>query len=103
MSYIPLYVHSQYSILDGTQSIKALVSKAKSLDLTSLAITDFCNLYGCVEFYSACKAEGIKPIIGLEVMMAPHAAAEKKRVPGKPAGAPIVLLAKDQVGYEKFM
>ncbi|MCH9811528.1 DNA polymerase III subunit alpha, partial [bacterium] len=102
MTFVPLYVHSQYSILDGTQSIKALVEKAKSLGYTSLAITDFCNLFGCVEFFTTCTAAGIKPIIGLEVMMAPASRTDKKRIPGKPAGAPIVLLAKNQKGYENL-
>ena len=66
MQYTPLYVHSQYSILDSTLSVKAIVKKAKKLGLTSVALTDFCNLYGCIEFYEACKEEGIKPIIGME-------------------------------------
>ncbi|MCH9616968.1 MAG: DNA polymerase III subunit alpha [Chlamydiia bacterium] len=102
MQYTPLFLHSQYSILDATQSVKSLVHKAKSLGLSSIALTDFGNLYACVEFYSACKAAGIKPIIGLEVMMAPQSRLDKKRVPGKAPGAPIILLAKNQKGYENL-
>lgn len=102
MQYTPLYLHSQYSILDSTLSIKAMVSKAKSLGLKSVALTDFCNLFACVEFYTTCLKAGIKPIIGMEVMMAPHSRLEKKRVPGTPAGSPIILLAKNNKGYKNL-
>ena len=61
MSYIALNVHSQFSILDSTASIGALVEKAQSLKMGALAITDTGNLYGAVDFYKACKAAGIKP------------------------------------------
>ncbi|MCH9621230.1 MAG: DNA polymerase III subunit alpha [Chlamydiia bacterium] len=102
MQYTPLYLHSQYSILDSTLSIKNLVAKAKELELESIALTDFCNLYGCVEFYTECLKVGIKPIIGLEVMVAPYSRLDKKRVPGRSAGNPIVLLAKNQDGYKNL-
>ena len=102
MQYTPLYLHSQYSILDSTLSIVDLVKKAKELELTSLALTDFCNLFACIEFYTECKKAGIKPIIGLEIMMAPGLCTEKKRISGKAAGRAIVLLAKNEQGYKNL-
>lgn len=102
MQYTPLYTHSQYSILDSTISIKNLVKRAKELELESLALTDFSNLFGCVEFYTECKKAGIKPIIGCELMMAPQSRLDKKRIPGRSAGHPIVLLAKNQQGYKNL-
>ncbi len=102
MQYTPLYTHSQYSILDSTLSLKQLVAKAKSLELEFLALTDFCNLFGCIEFYTECLSAGIKPIIGMEIMIAPQSRLDKKRLSGKAAGRPIVLLAKNQVGYHNL-
>ena len=62
-----LHTHTEFSLLDGACRIEQLVSRAKSLGMQSLAITDHGNMYGAVDFYKACKKEGIKPIIGCEV------------------------------------
>ena len=70
--------------------------------MPALALTDYGNMFGAVEFYKACRAEGVKPIIGLEIAMAPGSRLEKKRIFGKSAGYPIVLLAKDEVGYRNL-
>jgi DNA polymerase-3 subunit alpha len=102
MQYTPLYVHSQYSILDSTLSIEGIVARAKAFGHKSIALTDFCNLYGCIEFYKECKKEGIKPIIGMEIMVAPTSLSEKKRISGQSAGAPILLFAKNQQGYKSL-
>ncbi|MBS0624806.1 MAG: DNA polymerase III subunit alpha [Verrucomicrobia bacterium] len=102
MTWIPLNVHSQYSILDSTASVTALAEKAKSYGLSSLALTDEGNLYGAVDFYKACKAAGIKPIMGCELWVAPLSRLEKKRVPGQPNGFPVVLLAKTNKGYQNL-
>src|SRR5579872_5630867 len=99
MAYVPLNVHSQYSILDSTASVTALAEKAKSFGMGALALTDEGNLYGAVEFYKACKAAGIKPILGCEIWMAPGSRLEKKRIPGTPNGLPVVLLSKNIQGY----
>ncbi len=80
MTYIPLNVHSQFSILDSTASVTALAEKAKSYSIPSLALTDQGNLYGAVDFYKACKAAGVKPILGCEIWMAPGSRLEKKKV-----------------------
>lgn len=102
MSWIPLNVHSQYSILDSTASVTALAEKAKAFGIPSLALTDQGNLYGAVDFYKACKAVGIKPILGCKIWVAPHSRLDKKRVPGVPNGFPITLLAKDAAGYRNL-
>ncbi|HEV7736713.1 MAG TPA: DNA polymerase III subunit alpha, partial [Chlamydiales bacterium] len=102
MTWVPLNVHSQFSILDSTASVTALAEKAKSYNISSLALTDVGNLYGAVDFYKACKAAGIKPIIGCEIWVVPGSRHEKKRVPGVPNGFPIVLLAKNKVGFRNL-
>jgi DNA polymerase III subunit alpha len=102
MSYVPLNVHSQYSILDSTASVTALAAKAKDFGLSSLAITDTGNLYGAVDFYKACKAANIKPILGCKIWMAPGSRLEKKKVIGASNGAPVILLAKSMAGYQNL-
>jgi len=102
MTWIPLNVHSQYSILDSTASVSALVERAKAFGIASLAITDQGNLYGAIDFYKACKAAGIKPILGCKIWVAPHSRLDKKKIPGMPCGFPITLLAKDAAGYKNL-
>ena len=102
MTWIPLNVHSQFSILDSTASVSALAEKAKALGIPALAITDEGNLYGAVDFYKACKAAGVKPILGCEIWMAPGSRLEKKRIPGARNGLPIILLAKNEKGYQNL-
>lgn len=102
MTFVPLNVHSQYSILDSTASVTALAERAKAYGMTALALTDEGNLYGAVDFYKACKASGIKPIIGCEIFLAPGSRHEKKRIIGAPGGFPIVLLAKNNLGYQNI-
>src|SRR3989344_5263753 len=102
MTWIPLNVHSHYSILDSTASLSALVEKAKGFSIPALALTDQGNLYGAIDFYKACKAAGIKPILGCEIWLAPTSRHDKKRNPGTPDGFPLVLLAKNNVGYQNL-
>jgi DNA polymerase-3 subunit alpha len=99
MTYIPLNVHSQFSILDSTASVTALAERAKALGIPALALTDEGNLYGAIDFYKACKTAGVKPILGCEIWMAPQSRLEKKRSPGSSSGHSIVLLAKNNLGY----
>ena len=75
-----LHTHTEFSLLDGACRIEQLVSRAKSLGMQSLAITDHGNMYGAVDFYKACKKEGIKPIIGCEVYVAPRMRFDKDKV-----------------------
>ena len=74
MAFVHLHVHTEYSLLDGSNKIKEYVKRVKELGMDSAAITDHGVMYGVIDFYKACKAEGIKPIIGCEVYVArgPH-------------------------------
>ena len=102
MGWIPLHVHSQYSILDSTCSLQALARQAKEEGMESIALTDFCNMFGIVDFFKACKKEGVKPILGTEVVLAPHSRHEKTRVSGHSVGYPLILLAKNYKGYQNL-
>ncbi len=102
MGYVPLHVHSQYSILDSTLSIESIADKAKEYGHSHIALTDFCNMYGAVEFFKTVKQKGITPIVGIEIMVAPTDFREKKKLAGHAAGYPIVLLAKNKQGYKNL-
>ncbi len=102
MTWIPLNVHSQFSILDSTASVTALAEKAKAHGISAIALTDQGNLYGAIDFYKACKAAGVKPILGCEIWLSPGSRFEKKRILGVPNGFPLVLLAKDAKGYQNL-
>ena len=99
--FVHLHVHTQYSLLDGASRIPDLVKRAKALGQTALAITDHGVMYGVIDFYRACRAEGIKPILGMETYVAKgryDAADGKER-----DSAHLILLAKDQTGYQNLM
>ena len=102
MTYVSLHNHSQYSILDSTISVKELAKRAKALDMSAVALTDFGNLYGAVDFYKACLGQSIKPIIGIEVMIAPKSRHHKKKVGNERIGDSLVLLAKNKKGYQNL-
>lgn len=102
MTYVPLHIHSQYSILDSTVSIKKLAKMAKEYGFNALGLTDSGNLYGAVEFYQACVALDIKPILGCELRLAPEGRKDKKRIPGMPSSFPFVAIATNQTGYRNL-
>lgn len=102
MSWIPLHVHSQYSILDSTASVDAIAKKAAAYGMPAAALTDHGNLFGCVDFFKACQKNKVKPIIGMAAYMAPGSRLEKTRVPGRPAAFDLVLLAKNAAGYRNL-
>lgn len=102
MRWTPLHVHSQYSILDSSCSVEMLAKKSAELQMQALALTDQGNLFGAVEFYKACQKFGVKPIIGCELYVAPQSRFEKKKIYGMPHGFPIVLLVKNQAGYQNL-
>ncbi|MBM3184201.1 MAG: DNA polymerase III subunit alpha, partial [Chlamydiae bacterium] len=102
MTWIPLHVHSQYSILDSTASIPSLIETASRFSIPALALTDQGNLYGAVDFYKAATAQHVKPILGLEMWMAPTSRLEKKKGIGIPNGFSVVLLAKSRKGYQNL-
>lgn len=100
--WVPLHVHSQYSILDSTLSLKDIAKSAKNFNMPSVALTDSGNMFGVVDFFKALKAEGIKPILGCELRMALESRFDKKRKIGSQSSFPIVLLVKDKTGYQNL-
>ncbi|MBO6166193.1 MAG: DNA polymerase III subunit alpha [Eubacterium sp.] len=97
-----LHVHTEYSLLDGAAKISALVSRAKELGFDSLAITDHGVMYGVIDFYKECKAQGIKPIIGCEVYVAPGSRFDKEASPDDERYFHLLLLAENDKGYSNL-
>ncbi len=98
-----LHVHTEYSLLDGACRIEQLVLRAKELGMQSLAITDHGNMYGAVDFYKACKKEGIKPIIGCEVYVAPSGRSRFGRdVALDHDYNHLILLCENSLGYKNL-
>ena len=100
MSFTHLHVHTQYSLLDGSARIPELIAQAKALGMDSLAITDHGAMYGVIDFYKECKKQGIKPILGMEAYVAPRSLHDKE---GFREYAHLILLAKNQQGYQNLM
>ena len=101
--WIPLHLHSQFSILDAACSVKGIAQKAAECGMEACALTDHGNMHGAVDFYKACQGAGVKPIIGCEVYMAPQSRHEKKRLgPGIKNAYHLVLLAKNDEGYHNL-
>ena len=103
VSFVHLHVHTQYSLLEATCLPKQLAKKAKAMDMPAVAITDLGNMFGAIEFYMACKDVGVKPLLGLEVYMAPQSRLIKgenkdNRIPNRR----LVLLAQDYEGYKNL-
>ena len=97
MSFVHLHLHTEYSLLDGACRIEPLVKRAKALGQTALAITDHGVMYGAVAFYKACKAEGVKPIIGCEVYVAPRTLHDKEHGIDNNYSH-LILLCKNETG-----
>lgn len=100
--FVHLHLHTEYSLLDGSGKIKKLVAKAKELGMDKIAITDHGVMYGCVDFYKACKDEGIKPILGCEIYVASKSM-NIKHVDKDNKTNHLVLLVKNEIGYENLM
>ncbi len=103
MSFTHLHVHTEYSLLDGSGKIKEMAARAKELGMDSLAITDHGVMYGVVDFYRACLAEGIKPIIGCEVYVAPNSRLNKDGSGNDGRYFHLILLAENNTGYHNLM
>ncbi|WP_051534039.1 DNA polymerase III subunit alpha [Desulfitibacter alkalitolerans] len=102
MSFVHLHNHTEYSLLDGSARIQAMVARAKELSMPAIAITDHGNMYGIIDFYKECKKYDIHPIIGCEVYVAPRL--RTQRDPGfDDYQYHLVLLAKDQRGYQNLL
>ena len=103
MSFTHLHVHTEYSLLDGASKIPELVHQAKELGMDSIAITDHGVMYGVIDFYRAAKKEGIKPIIGCEVYVAPGSRFDKEAGNNENRYYHLVLLAENDTGYHNLM
>ena len=101
-NFVHLHVHTEYSLLDGSARIKKLTSKAKEMGFSSLAITDHGVMYGVVDFYKACMEDGIKPILGCEVYVAPRGMKLKESGIDS-ANYHLILLAENNEGYRNLM
>ena len=104
MSFAHLHVHTEYSLLDGSNKIKECVARVKELGMNSVAITDHGVMYGVIDFYRAARAAGIKPILGCEVYVAPGSRFDKEAVgSGDDRYYHLVLLAENDLGYHNLM
>ena len=102
MQFCHLHTHTEYSLLDGEASIKKLVARVKELGMDSCAITDHGSMYGVVDFYREAKAQGIHPVIGCEVYMAPRSRFDKVHdIDNKTSH--LILLAENQRGYKNLI
>ncbi len=99
--FVHLHIHSEFSLLDGANRIKDLPVRAKELGMKAMAITDHGVMYGAIDFYKACKKEGIKPIIGCEVYVAPRSRNDKEPNIDNRYNH-LILLAKNQQGYKNL-
>ena len=98
--FVHLHIHSEFSLLDGANRIKDLPVRAKELGMKAMAITDHGVMYGVIDFYKACKKEGIKPIIGCEVYVASRTRFDKE--PQDKRYYHLILLAKNNKGYQNL-
>ncbi|HMT66194.1 MAG TPA: PHP domain-containing protein, partial [Bacteroidales bacterium] len=101
-SFVHLHVHTQYSILDGAAAVKPLVSRARELGMTAIAITDHGNMFGVKGFHDAATEESIKPIIGCEIYVARTSLEDKTSIEDR-SGDHLILLAKNKTGYQNLV
>lgn len=103
MSFAHLHVHTEYSLLDGSNKIKEYVSRVKELGMNSAAITDHGVMYGVIDFYREAKKQGINPILGCEVYVAPNSRFDREITGGDDRYYHLVLLAENNEGYANLM
>ena len=103
MSFTHLHVHTEYSLLDGSNKIKEYVSRVKELGMNSAAITDHGVMYGVIDFYKSARAAGIKPVLGCEVYVAPGSRFDRELSHGDDRYYHLVLLAENNQGYQNLM
>ena len=103
MAFTHLHVHTEYSLLDGSNKINEYVSRVKELGMDSAAITDHGVMYGVIDFYRAAKAAGINPILGCEVYVAPGSRFDREVGSGDDRYYHLVLLAENNQGYQNLM
>src|SRR5688572_2579481 len=102
--FVHLHLHTEYSLLDGACRLDKLMDRAHELKFPAISITDHGVMYGAIDFYQAARNKGMKPIIGCEVYVAPGSRLEKKSsTGGKDVYNHLVLLAKDEMGYQNLV
>ena len=103
MPFTHLHVHTEYSLLDGSNKISEYVSQVKKLGMTACAVTDHGVMYGCIDFYREAMKQGIKPILGCEVYVAPKSRFDRESAAGEDRYYHLILLAENNKGYENLM
>lgn len=103
MNFTHLHLHTEYSLLDGSGKIKEMVARVKELGMDSMAITDHGVMYGVIDFYKACKAEDIKPVLGCEVYVAPNSRFDREPGSSEDRYYHLILLAENNTGYNNLM
>lgn len=103
MSFAHLHVHTEYSLLDGSNKINEYVARVKELGMTAAAITDHGVMYGVIDFYRAALKAGIRPILGCEIYVAPGSRFDREKVEGEDRYFHLVLLAENNQGYSNLM
>jgi DNA polymerase-3 subunit alpha len=101
--YVPLHLHTEYSLLDGSIKIDELAELASHYRMPAVAMTDHGNLFGAIEFYKKISKAGMKPVIGCEVYVAPSSRFEKKGEGAAESSFHLILLAKDNAGYRNLV
>jgi DNA polymerase-3 subunit alpha len=102
--FVHLHVHSEYSLLDGAARLEGLVRRARELEFPALALTDHGNLFGAIDFYTACRKAGIKPIVGCELYVAPGNRFERSKEDGSYDGAShATVLVRNATGYRNLV
>ncbi len=102
MSFVHLHSHTEYSLLDGSNKVRAYAERVKELGMNAAAITDHGNMYGVIEFYLACQEVGIKPIIGCEVYVAPGSRFDREIGDHSDRYYHLILLAENEKGYQNL-
>ncbi len=102
-NFVHLHVHTKYSLLDAVCHIDPLATRAREFGMPALAMTDNGNLFGAIEFYNACKKQGVKPIIGAELYVAPESRFERATHGLGGASYPLVVLCTDYAGYKNLI
>ena len=103
MAFVHLHTHTEYSLLDGSNKIKECVARVKALGMTAAAITDHGVMYGVIDFYKEAKKQGINPILGCEIYVAPGSRFDREPSHGDDRYYHLVLLAENNQGYQNLM
>ncbi|MBB80894.1 MAG: DNA polymerase III subunit alpha [Roseibacillus sp.] len=102
-SFVHLHLHTEYSTLDGAVRCREATARAAELGMPAVAMTDHGNLYGAIEFYEAARKEGVKPILGCEIYLAPESMDHRQEIPGRKRATHLTLLAENNTGWENLV